>query len=119
MHHLKDFATYKELRFDVNNGIPLCESCHDATISGSFHNLYGTHGKTEQELEEYINNKRKQLGINIPFSIESYKNGNILKPGDVENAFLGTLVFNKYSPSELRNNKTKNGFIKMKPRYRI
>lgn len=41
-------------------------------------------------LLEYINNKRKELGINIPFNIESYLNGNILKPNIELNIKLNT-----------------------------
>lgn len=30
-HHIKQFNTHKHLRFDLNNGITLCESCHKKT----------------------------------------------------------------------------------------
>lgn len=32
-HHLKEFAFYKELRFDVDNGLTLCRGCHVRTPS--------------------------------------------------------------------------------------
>ena len=111
VHHIYDFANYKDLRMDDENGIVLCKSCHSNTIKGSLHSVYGTNnGVTPEQLEEYINNKRKQLGINIPFSIDEYKNGKILKPDDIKNNALETWIFDIYAPSELR---TKNGFIKI------
>lgn len=33
-HHIKPFATHKELRFDINNGVCLCRSCHHKKPKG-------------------------------------------------------------------------------------
>lgn len=41
----------------------------------------GTVNNTPEQLEEYIKKRRKKLGIDIPFSIKSYLEGEILKPG--------------------------------------
>ena len=103
VHHIKDFATYEDLRVDIKNGITLCKSCHDSTVSGSFHNTYGTIGKKPEELEEYINTKRKQLNINIPFSIEAYLSGNKLKPNDVNNDFEYPWIFDLYPIRYIKN----------------
>ena len=92
-HHIKPFSEYKELRLDRNNGMCLCDMCHQAKYPGSFHNVYGTHNNTPEQLEQYINSKRTELGITIPFSLESYLSGNILKPNDIQYDFNPKWIF--------------------------
>lgn len=47
-HHLNSFNTNKELRYDVDNGVTLCEDCHF-----DFHKKYGQHFLTKEMYEEY------------------------------------------------------------------
>lgn len=54
-HHIENFSTNEELRFDVNNGITLCDLCHNPNKHGSFHNIYGTYNNNKNQLVEYIN----------------------------------------------------------------
>lgn len=79
-HHINSFSQYEDKRFDLDNGLTMCFNCHDSTSVGSLHNVYGVHDLSPEQLEEYINTKRKSLGIDIPFSLEDYQKGNVLKP---------------------------------------
>lgn len=123
-HHIHDYATYENERLNIDNGITLCFNCHDSTIKGSFHNTYGTHGKTPEELEQYINNRRKELGILIPFNIDEYRKGNILKPDTIEEAknFMKEWNFDpyinlKYLFGEQRKRKETSN-LKIKSKYK-
>ena len=82
-HHIKNFSSNEELRYDLNNGITLCSECHPTASPVGFHNIYGTRNNTPEQLEEYINNRRKELNIDKPFKIIDYLNGDILKPNTV------------------------------------
>lgn len=82
-HHIENFLDNKDLRYEVSNGILLCDECHAFIYPTSFHYRYGTKNNTPKQLEEYINNRRKELNIDKPFKMINYLNGDILKPNMV------------------------------------
>ena len=49
-HHIFNYKDFPERRFDVENGITLCTSCHN-----TFHSIYGKVKNTPTQLEEYLN----------------------------------------------------------------
>lgn len=55
-HHIECFSDCVDLRYEVSNGITLCEKCHMPNFENSFHNLYGTHHNSRNQLEEYLEN---------------------------------------------------------------
>ena len=48
-HHLESFKTNVEKRYDVNNGVTLCEQCHI-----NFHTKYSNVNNTRTQFEEYL-----------------------------------------------------------------
>lgn len=55
-HHIQNFSECEDLRFDVDNGITLCDLCHNVNKYGSFHNVYNTRNNNANQLYEYIKN---------------------------------------------------------------
>lgn len=51
-HHLDAYSWCKEKRTDVNNGITLCESCHN-----EFHSIYGRGNNTKEQFITYMEEK--------------------------------------------------------------
>lgn len=50
-HHIENYSSQKELRFVVENGICLCENCHNL-----FHTTFGRHNNNEIQLQSFIDN---------------------------------------------------------------
>lgn len=51
-HHLNGYNWDKERRTDINNGITLCDKCHN-----EFHKIHGYGNNTKEQFEKWINNK--------------------------------------------------------------
>jgi hypothetical protein len=54
-HHILNYSNHEDLRYCVDNGITLCNKCHNPSIKGSFHNIYGTRNNTKEQLIEFLN----------------------------------------------------------------
>lgn len=48
-HHIYNYATYKDLRLDIHNGITLCPECHR-----EYHKIYGYENTNIHQLEEFL-----------------------------------------------------------------
>jgi hypothetical protein len=59
-HHKDGYSWCKEKRTDVENGITLCDRCH-ALDDDSFHKMYGFGHNTEQQFNEWLEIKKRNL----------------------------------------------------------
>ena len=66
-HHIKNYSSHKDIRYDVSNGITLCEECHLNSYNNSFHKIYGNCNNDEIQLQEYLDIRRKEL--NLPLKL--------------------------------------------------
>lgn len=49
-HHILNYSSHKEHRYDIDNGIVFCNKCHT-----SFHKRYGYRNNTPEQLAEFLN----------------------------------------------------------------
>ena len=56
VHHLDGYNWCEEKRTDINNGITLCEKCHN-----DFHDIYGRGNNTKEQYEEWIKDKKVKV----------------------------------------------------------
>jgi hypothetical protein len=59
-HHLYNFSEYEDLRYEITNGITLCESCHLINYPNSFHFIYGERNNTPEQIYEYIKMRKQE-----------------------------------------------------------
>lgn len=55
-HHIFNYAKYKDLRFDVQNGGCLCQECHY-----KFHSLYSFTDTNKEQFDEFLLNHGKKV----------------------------------------------------------
>lgn len=49
-HHILNFYKFKDLRYEISNGITFCEKCHR-----EFHKKYGLFQNNENQVKEFLN----------------------------------------------------------------
>ena len=80
VHHIYPFALYPKERLDINCGVCISKEYHSTCNPGSFHSVYGVYNNTPEQFQEYVNMKRRELGIEEFFDVYEYMN-----PYDADN----------------------------------
>lgn len=62
-HHLYNFSERKDIRYDINNGITFCESCHLLGYKNSFHSIYGVRNNSPNQVYEFVNNRNSKQEV--------------------------------------------------------
>lgn len=52
-HHIFNWNNYPEMRYDIDNGITLCQKCHN-----EFHSLFGKKDNTKEQFLKFLESKR-------------------------------------------------------------
>lgn len=60
-HHIFNWSEYNNLRYDINNGICLCQKCHLSKYPTGFHKIYKSRNNTLQQIEEFIGRELTEI----------------------------------------------------------
>lgn len=55
-HHINNWGDYPDKRYDVSNGITLCEKCHR-----EFHSIYGKKNNNEEQIYDFLFDNGKKI----------------------------------------------------------
>lgn len=71
-HHIFNWKSYEDKRYDIDNGITLCQKCHV-----KYHQIYGKLNNTDIQLKEFMKNfqtkKYAELMENQPSDLQNNK----------------------------------------------
>lgn len=84
VHHVYNYKDYPDLRFDVENGVTFCTSCHI-----SFHVIFGKRKNNKEQLDRFlilnnsayvldnVGSENKSSELIKPYTVKLYIDGNL------------------------------------------